>query len=166
MGYLLSLPSRRLPVECAFSPDGLFEARFRVGNMSNLREGEQLPDGTVCLGWPMLRGGSQETTRHLVAPDRLCFGLCVVAFVDEVRGWQREGGGGREGVVRGVAVVRLARQGVGDSGGFHRRRVGAAHTNRWAARTGFLLAVYHNGQRTEAKKCTSMLLRPIIKSGN
>ncbi len=42
-GYLLSLPSRRLPVECAFSPDGLFEARFRVGNTSNLREGEQLP---------------------------------------------------------------------------------------------------------------------------
>ncbi len=43
--YLLSLPSRRLPVECAFSPDGLFEARFRVGNTSNLREGEQLRGG-------------------------------------------------------------------------------------------------------------------------
>ncbi len=40
--YLLSLPSRRLPVECGFSPDGLFEARFRVGNTPNLREGEQL----------------------------------------------------------------------------------------------------------------------------
>ncbi len=38
--YLLSLPSRRLPVECDFSPDGLFEARFRVENTSNLREGE------------------------------------------------------------------------------------------------------------------------------
>ncbi len=37
------LPSRRLPVECDFSPDGLFEARFRVENTSNLREGEQLP---------------------------------------------------------------------------------------------------------------------------
>ena len=37
------LPSRRLPVECAFSPGGLFEARFRVENTSNLREGEQLP---------------------------------------------------------------------------------------------------------------------------
>ena len=35
-------PSRRLPVECDFSPDGLFEARFRVENTSNLREGEQL----------------------------------------------------------------------------------------------------------------------------
>ena len=42
--YLLSLPSRRLPVECAFSPDGLFEARFRPGNTPNLREGEQLPN--------------------------------------------------------------------------------------------------------------------------
>ncbi len=43
MGYKRQcLPSRRLPVECAFSPDGLFEARFRVGNTSNLREGEQL----------------------------------------------------------------------------------------------------------------------------
>ncbi len=40
--YLLSLPSRRLPVECAFSPDGLFEARFRVRDTLNLREGEQL----------------------------------------------------------------------------------------------------------------------------
>ncbi len=37
-----SLPSRRLPVECAFSPDGLFEARFRLRNAPNLREGEQL----------------------------------------------------------------------------------------------------------------------------
>ncbi len=37
------LPSRRLPVECDFSPDELFEARFRVENTSNLREGEQLP---------------------------------------------------------------------------------------------------------------------------
>ena len=37
-----SLPSRRLPVECAFSPDGLFEAWFRVKNTPNLREGEQL----------------------------------------------------------------------------------------------------------------------------
>ncbi len=36
------LPSRRLPAECGFNPDGLFEARFRVGNTSNLREGEQL----------------------------------------------------------------------------------------------------------------------------
>ncbi len=42
--YLLSLPSRRLPVECDFSPDGLLEARFRVGNTPNLREGEQLPE--------------------------------------------------------------------------------------------------------------------------
>ncbi len=40
--YLFSLPSRRSPVEGAFSPDGLFEARFRVGNAPNLREGEQL----------------------------------------------------------------------------------------------------------------------------
>ncbi len=40
--YLPSLPSRRLPGECAFSPDGLFEARFRVENTPNLREGEQL----------------------------------------------------------------------------------------------------------------------------
>ncbi len=36
------LPSRRLPVECDFSPDGLFEAWFRVGSTPNLREGEQL----------------------------------------------------------------------------------------------------------------------------
>ncbi len=43
--YLLSLPSRRLPVECAFSPDGLFEARFCVGNTPDLREGEQLLNG-------------------------------------------------------------------------------------------------------------------------
>ena len=49
--YLLSLPSRRLPVECAFSPDGLFEARFRPGNTPNLREGEQLlsPASTPAL---------------------------------------------------------------------------------------------------------------------
>ncbi len=37
-----SPPSRRSPVECDFSPDGLFEAQFRVENTSNLREGEQL----------------------------------------------------------------------------------------------------------------------------
>ncbi len=45
--YLLSLPSRRLPVECDFSPDGLLEARFRARNTPNLREGEQLQLDTV-----------------------------------------------------------------------------------------------------------------------
>ena len=45
--YLLSLPSRGLPVECAFSPDGLLEARFRPGNTPNLREGEQLQSDDV-----------------------------------------------------------------------------------------------------------------------
>ncbi len=41
-GLLSSPPSRRSPVEGAFSPDGLLEARFRVENAPNLREGEQL----------------------------------------------------------------------------------------------------------------------------
>ncbi len=40
--FFVSLPSRRLPVECAFSPDRLFEAQFRPGNRPNLREGGQL----------------------------------------------------------------------------------------------------------------------------
>ncbi len=40
--YLFSLPSRRSPVEGAFSSDGLFETRFRIGNAPNLQEGEQL----------------------------------------------------------------------------------------------------------------------------
>ena len=42
------LPSRRLPVECDFSPDELLEARFRARNLPNLREGEQLPHNGNC----------------------------------------------------------------------------------------------------------------------
>ncbi len=42
--YLLSLPSRRLPIECAFSPGGLFEAcfasetRLTCGRVSSYRQ--------------------------------------------------------------------------------------------------------------------------------
>ncbi len=49
--YLFNLPSRRSPVEGTFSPDGLFEARFRVGNTPNLREGEQLPMLPLMRPW-------------------------------------------------------------------------------------------------------------------
>ncbi len=57
--YLLSLPSRRLLVECAFSPDGLLEARFRVRNTSNLRAGAQLfrcKNGPIIHPLSRLRG--------------------------------------------------------------------------------------------------------------
>ncbi len=68
--YLLSLPSRRLPVECAFSPDGLFEARFRVRNTPNLREGEQLrvadkKEGRWCHLPPGARVPSCRSSRLL-----------------------------------------------------------------------------------------------------
>ncbi len=68
------LPSRRLPVECDFSPDGLFEARFRVENTSNLREGEQLPPMNDCIFCQIIQG---QAPASMVYQDEL-----AVAFLD------------------------------------------------------------------------------------
>ncbi len=64
LSYLLSLPSRRLPVECAFSPDGLLEARFRARNTPNLREGEQLH--LVKLDEPATHPRRLENTNNTI----------------------------------------------------------------------------------------------------